>query len=129
MVSWKRPLWTTVEKVHMKFKSNRTIVSCWNHETKFCLRRKKFTAQNDDFWILIRPDPKGISKFCKRQYILLDAVYNYKTKLINKTVRNEVKSDRKNDTQTFSTLRYIVQLGWHISFWFWGYKFNPPPTC
>ena len=43
----------------------------------------------------------------KRLYILLNEVHNYRTQLIGERHRNELKSDRKNGTLTFTNLRVI----------------------
>ena len=65
-------------------------------------KKKESTAQNDNFRILFSPETKRILRFYKRLYIFLDEVYNYETQLIDERVRNELKTDWKNGTLTFS---------------------------
>ena len=104
----------TILKLCGKFHSNETCGRWINHITKFCWRRNKSTARNDDFWTLTSADPKGISRFCKPLYILLDKVDNYKTQLIDERQRNEL---RNNGTLTLSRLRVIR---WHGLFFCFG---------
>ena len=94
------------QKLHRKFHRNRKIGKWRNRVPKVCWRKKKYASINDDIWILIGLDPKGISGFCKRLYILLDEVNNYKTHLIGEI--NELKFERKMTLDVYEATCYRV---------------------